>query len=78
MHAFRLTIRRQQATAVKDVACQCDSETDSDNDSSSGSSDTCGCSSDNGLFPRNPSFVLPVKIGALRKRYVRKRHFHNS
>uniref|UniRef100_A0A8R1TZ06 Phlebovirus glycoprotein G2 fusion domain-containing protein n=1 Tax=Onchocerca volvulus TaxID=6282 RepID=A0A8R1TZ06_ONCVO len=70
LHAFRLTIRRQQATAVKDVACQCDSETDSDNDSSSGSSDTCGCSSDNGLFPRNPSFVLPVKIGALRKRQM--------
>ncbi|VDO40763.1 unnamed protein product, partial [Onchocerca flexuosa] len=74
LHAFRLTVHRQQATAVKDVACQCDSEIDSDNDGSSGSSDACGCSSDNGLFPRNPSFVSPVKIGALRKRQMGTSH----
>uniref|UniRef100_A0A0R3RGL7 Pecanex-like protein n=1 Tax=Elaeophora elaphi TaxID=1147741 RepID=A0A0R3RGL7_9BILA len=68
LHAFRLTIPRQQSTAVKDVACQCDDEIGSDNADSNGSSDTCGCSSDDRLFPANPSLLLSVKTRALRKR----------
>lgn len=74
LHAFHLIVPRQQATSVKDVACQCDG-VGNDNDDNSGNSDTCGCSSNDGLFPANPSLSLPVKISALRKRYVGKKTF---
>ncbi|KAL4003119.1 hypothetical protein ACH3XW_6290 [Acanthocheilonema viteae] len=70
LHAFHFIVSGQQATTVNDVACQCDGEIGSDNDDNSGNSGTCGCSSNDGLFPTNPSLLLPVKIGALRKRQL--------
>ncbi|EFO24962.2 hypothetical protein LOAG_03519 [Loa loa] len=65
LHAFRLIVPRQQATAVKDVACQCDDGDSNDNNDNNGSN--CGCSSNDGFFP---SLSLPVKIGVLYKRQL--------
>ncbi|MCP9259488.1 Phosphodiesterase [Dirofilaria immitis] len=67
LHAFHLLVHQQQATAVKDVACQCDG----DNGGNSGSIGTYRCSSDNGLLStNNSSLSSPVKIGVLRKGFI--------
>ncbi|KAM3723503.1 cGMP-dependent 3',5'-cyclic phosphodiesterase [Dirofilaria immitis] len=71
LHAFHLLVHQQQATAVKDVACQCDG----DNGGNSGSIGTYRCSSDNGLLStNNSSLSSPVKIGVLRKRQMETFH----
>uniref|UniRef100_A0A915PWD7 Rhodanese domain-containing protein n=1 Tax=Setaria digitata TaxID=48799 RepID=A0A915PWD7_9BILA len=68
LHASGLILHRQQATIVKDVACQCNGENDNANDDDNDSIDACGCASDDDFFPVHPS--LPVKTCASRKRHL--------